>query len=64
MKSIHNIHVSERKKNGHKRVDKLVVEKFLVVSNFHDAIKSCHDRKSMCLPFFYLLQVFPISRGF
>ena len=37
------------------KLDKLVVEKFLVVANFHDVIKSCHDRKSSCLPSFYLL---------
>ena len=43
---------------------KLVVEKFLVDANVHDVIKPCHDHKSLCLPFFYLLQVFPISRGF
>ena len=41
-------------------LDKLVVEKFPVVANFHDVIKSCRDRKSSCFPLFY----FPISGGF
>ena len=37
------------------KVDKLVVEKFPAVANFHEVIKSCRDRKSSCLPLFYLL---------
>ena len=50
----------ENKKNI--KQDKLVVEKFPVVTNFHDVIKSSRDRKSACLPLFYLRYVFPISR--
>ena len=44
-------HSCFRKKNKMNiKLDKLVVEKFPVVANFHDVIKSCHDRKSLCLP--------------
>ena len=32
------------------KLDKLVVEKFPVVTNFHNVIKSCRDRNSSCLP--------------
>ena len=49
-----NSRVSERKKTNIK-VDKLVAEKFPGVANFPDVIKSCRDRKSLCLPLFYLL---------
>ena len=41
----------ERKTNM--KLDKLVVEKFPVVAI--STIKSCCDRKSLCLPLFYLL---------
>ena len=51
-------------KKTNTKLDKLLVEKLPVVANFHDVIKSCRDRKSSCLPLFYLLQVFSISRGF
>ena len=37
------------------KLGKLVVEKFQVLANFHDVIKSCQDRKSSCLPLFHLL---------
>lgn len=33
-----NIHVSKRKKKTNIKLDKLVVEKFLVVASFHDII--------------------------
>ena len=37
-----NIYVSKRRKKNNIKLDKLVVEKFPVVANFHDVIKSCH----------------------
>ena len=41
------------------------VEKFPVVTNFHDVIKSSLDRKSLCFPFLLCLNlVFPSSRRF
>ena len=52
-----NSHVSERKKKTNIKVDKLVVAKFPAVANFLNVIKSCRDRKSSCLPLFYLLYV-------
>lgn len=51
------------KKKTNRKLDKLVFEKFLVVTNFHNAIKSRGDRKS-CLALFYLLHMLPVSRGF
>ena len=48
-----NSYFLERKQNI--KLDKLMVEKFAVVANFYDVIKSCRERKSSCLPLFYLL---------
>ena len=36
----------EEKEKQNMKLDKLVVEKFMVVTNFHDVIKSCRNRKS------------------
>ena len=44
-----------KEKKTNIKVDKLEVEKFPAVANFHEVIKSCRDRKSSCLPLFYLL---------
>ena len=37
--------------NYDKTIDKLVVEKFPVVANFHDVIKSCRDRNATVILF-------------
>jgi len=46
-----NIYFFERKKKRLKILDKSLVEKFPVVANFHDVIKSCRDRKSSVILF-------------
>ena len=49
-----SIHVSERKKNEYK-TRQTSGQEIPSCRNLHDAIKYCHDRKSSCLPLFYLL---------
>ena len=49
-----SIHVSERKKNEYK-TRQTSGREIPGCRNFHDVIKSCRDRKSSCLPLFYLL---------
>ena len=51
-----SIHVSERKKNEYK-TRQTSGREIPGCRNFHDVIKSCRDRKSLCLPLFYLLYV-------
>ena len=41
-----------KKQTNNIKLDKLVVEKFPVATNFHDVIKPCPDRKSSCLLLF------------
>ena len=51
--------VSERKKNKYK-FRQTSGREIPSCCNFHNVIKSCRERKSWCLPLFYLL--FPLAK--